>query len=58
MKSEGKKFLKGSHYYVAHIAKNVGHQHGRYVTWCGIHFKQVYTFLSVLKVIFVVLKLL
>ena len=52
-----KGYLKGSHYYVAHIAKNVGHQDGRYVTWCGVHFKQVCTLRIVLKVVFVVLKL-
>ena len=46
-----KSYLKGSHYYVAHIAKNVGHQDGRYVTWCGIHFKQVCTLRIVLKVV-------
>ena len=35
------KFL-GAHYFVAHIAKNLAHQDGNHVTWCGIHLKKVF----------------
>ena len=36
------KQITGAHFFVAHIAKNLAHQDGNYVTWCGIHVKKVF----------------